>query len=89
VQAGAADPELAASKFTYASYRRDSPFVQPDWNRRAKLSPFAGSRLAFDEASKTFRKLRGYQAMPKLIAGLRAHDAQLDPKSVDGSKRAA
>jgi hypothetical protein len=25
--------------------------------------------LAFDEASKTFRKLRGYQGMPKLVAG--------------------
>jgi transposase-like protein len=45
--------------------------------------------LAFVEASKTFRKLRGYQGMPKLLAGLRAHDAQLEPKSVDGSKRAA
>jgi transposase-like protein len=45
--------------------------------------------VAFVEASKTFRKLRGYQGMPKLVAGLRAHDAQLEPKSVDGSKRAA
>lgn len=45
--------------------------------------------LALDEASKTFRKLRGYEAMPKLVAALRAHDAQLDTKSVDGSKRAA
>ena len=43
--------------------------------------------LALDEASKTFRKLRGYEAMPKLVAALRAHDAQLDTKSVDGSKR--
>jgi hypothetical protein len=31
--------------------------------------------LAFDEASKTFRNLRGYKAMPKLVAGLRAHDS--------------
>ena len=45
--------------------------------------------LALDEASKTFRKLRGYVAMPKLVAALRDHDAQLDTKSVDGSKRAA
>jgi transposase-like protein len=45
--------------------------------------------LAADEASKTFRKLRGYVAMPKLVAALRDHDAQLDTKSVDGSKRAA
>src|SRR3984957_6310095 len=45
--------------------------------------------LAFEEASKTFRKLRGYKGIPKLVAGLRAHDVQLDPKSVDGSKRAA
>ena len=45
--------------------------------------------LALVEASKTFRKLRGYEAMPKLVAALRAHDAQLDTKSVDGSKRAA
>ena len=45
--------------------------------------------LAFEEASKTFRKLRGYKGMPKLVAGLRAYDVQLDPKSVDGSKRAA
>jgi hypothetical protein len=27
--------------------------------------------------------------MPKLVAALRAHDALLDPRSVDGSKRAA
>jgi putative transposase len=45
--------------------------------------------LAADEASKTFRKLRGYVAMPKLVAALRDHDVQLDTKSVDGSKRAA
>lgn len=45
--------------------------------------------LALGEASKTFRRLRGYVAMPKLVAALRAHDAQLDTKSVDASKRAA
>jgi transposase-like protein len=45
--------------------------------------------LALDEASKTFRKLRGYNGMPKLVAALRAHDDQLAPTTVDGSKRAA
>jgi len=45
--------------------------------------------LACHEASKTFRRLRGYVAMPTLVAALRDHDAQLDTKSVDGSKRAA
>lgn len=45
--------------------------------------------LALDEASKTFRRLRGHQGMPKLVAALRAHDAQLEPNTVDGSKRAA
>jgi transposase-like protein len=45
--------------------------------------------LATDEASKTFRRLRGHQGMPKLVAALRAHDTQLEPKTVDGSKRAA
>jgi hypothetical protein len=39
--------------------------------------------------SKTFRKLRGYKAMPKLVAALRAHDAEIAPKAVDDSKRAA
>jgi transposase-like protein len=45
--------------------------------------------LACDEASKTFRKLRGHKSMPKLVDALRAHDAQLQAKSVDASKRAA
>jgi len=45
--------------------------------------------LALDEASKTFRRLRGHQGMPKLAAALRAHDVQLEPKTVDGSRRAA
>jgi putative transposase len=44
---------------------------------------------AAHEASKTFRKLRGYKAMPLLVAALRAHDGQIDPKAVDDSKRAA
>ena len=45
--------------------------------------------LALDEASKTFRKLRGYKAMPRFVAALRAHDVQLESKSVDGSREAA
>ena len=45
--------------------------------------------LALDEAAKTFRKLRGHKGMPKLVAALRAHDAQLDPASIDASTRAA
>jgi transposase-like protein len=45
--------------------------------------------LALDEASKTFRRLRGHQGMPMLVAALNAHDLQLEPKTVDGSKRAA
>ena len=40
--------------------------------------------LALDEASKTFRKLRSHQGMPKLVAGLRAHDALLETKAIDG-----
>jgi len=45
--------------------------------------------LALSEASKTFRKLRGYKGMPKLVAALRDHDASLRPKSVDASHQAA
>lgn len=41
------------------------------------------------EASKTFRKLRGYKAMPKLVAALRAHDAKLSPTVVDAKEKAA
>jgi putative transposase len=41
------------------------------------------------EASKTFRRLRGYSGMPKLIAALRAHDAKLKPVVVDVKERAA
>ena len=33
------------------------------------------------EAERGFRKLVGYRAMPILVAALRAHDAQLEPKS--------
>ena len=41
------------------------------------------------EASRTFRKLRGYAGMPKLVAALRAHDATLDSSNVDAIKPAA
>jgi transposase-like protein len=47
--------------------------------------------VALVEASRTFRKLRGYKDMPKFVAALRAHDATLKPKptTVDRSKKAA
>ncbi len=45
--------------------------------------------VALIEASKTFRKLRGYRGMPKLVAALRAHDKKLKPAIVDATKRAA
>jgi len=45
--------------------------------------------VALIEASKTFRKLRGYKGMPKLVAALRAHDRKLKPASVDASAEAA
>lgn len=45
--------------------------------------------LALDEASKTFRKLRGYKGMPKLVAALRAHDENIKPSTVDASTEAA
>jgi transposase-like protein len=41
------------------------------------------------EASKTFRKLRGYKGMPILVAALREHDQLIKPTSVDASKKAA
>ncbi len=43
---------------------------------------------ALDEASKTFRRLRGHRDMPKLVAALRAHDAKLE-SAVATPKRAA
>ena len=49
----------------------------------------AGSPSLRSEASKTFRELRGYKGMPTLLAALRAHDATLKPRSIDGAKRAA
>ena len=45
--------------------------------------------LALDEASKTFRKLRGHKGMPVLVAALRGHDERLTPASVDASTKAA
>lgn len=45
--------------------------------------------VALTEASKTFRKLRGYKGMPKLVAALRAHDAKLTPTVVDTKEKAA
>lgn len=45
--------------------------------------------VALIEASKTFRKLRGYKGMPKLVAALRAHDKKLKPAIVDATRRAA
>jgi putative transposase len=45
--------------------------------------------VALIEASKSFRKLRGYKGMPKLIAALRAHDAKLNPVVVDAKEKAA
>jgi putative transposase len=45
--------------------------------------------VALVETSKTFRKLRGYVAMPKLVAALREHDATLSSKPVDDSQEAA
>jgi putative transposase len=41
------------------------------------------------EVAKTFRKLRGHRGMPKLVAALRAHDAELMPRVVDAKKKAA
>ena len=45
--------------------------------------------VALVEASKTFRKLRGYKGMPTLVAALHAHDATLKPLPIDDSQEAA
>jgi putative transposase len=45
--------------------------------------------VALDEASKTFRKLRGHKGMPLLVHALRDHDARLTPAPVDASTKAA
>lgn len=44
---------------------------------------------ALDEAAKTFRRLRGYAGIPKLVAALRAHDANIDGTPIDGVTNAA
>jgi transposase-like protein len=43
---------------------------------------------ALTEASKGFRRLRGYQDMPKLVAALRAHDLELGI-TIDDQEQAA
>jgi putative transposase len=45
--------------------------------------------VALVETSKTFRRLRAYVGMPKLVAALRAHDATLNSTTVDASTEAA
>jgi hypothetical protein len=45
--------------------------------------------VALVETSKTFRKLRGYVGMPKLVAALHAHDAAIIPPAVDCNVEAA
>jgi len=46
--------------------------------------------VALVETAKTFRKLRGFVGMPKLVAALRAHDATLGgSKAVDAAVEAA
>ncbi|CAN5175502.1 hypothetical protein BH09MYX1_BH09MYX1_58810 [soil metagenome] len=45
--------------------------------------------IGLREAAKTFRKLRGYKQMSKLVAVLRGHDAELNPSAVDASRKAA
>ena len=45
--------------------------------------------VALIEAAKTFRKLRGYKGMPKLVAALRAHDAKLNQNVIDEKEKAA
>jgi transposase-like protein len=45
--------------------------------------------VALDEASKTFRKLRGFTGMPKLVAALRNHHAKVSPAAIDAKDKAA
>jgi putative transposase len=40
------------------------------------------------EAERSFRRIAGYRGLPKLIAGLRAHDAEID-RCLDNRRRAA
>jgi putative transposase len=47
---------------------------------------------ALDDASKSFRRIRGVRDLPRLVAALRAHDAKLDAAErgdVDTAKKAA
>jgi hypothetical protein len=42
------------------------------------------------EAKRHFRKVAGYRALPKLVAALRVHDADIDrTRQVENGKRAA
>ena len=42
------------------------------------------------EAERHFRKVAGYQALPRLVAALRAHDAAINrPRQLESGKRAA
>lgn len=45
--------------------------------------------VALVEASKTFRRLRGYKGMPILIAALRAHEQTITPLTIDRAVNAA
>ena len=45
--------------------------------------------VALAETAKTFRRLRAYVGMAKVVAALRDHDASLGSKSVDASHEAA
>ena len=56
------------------------------WRDGTMILRWAATALI--EASKQFRKLRGYAGMGKLVAALRAHDAALD-SAVDRKENAA
>jgi len=45
--------------------------------------------VALVETAKTFRKLRGFVGIPKLVAALRAHETTPASKAVDASQEAA
>lgn len=57
------------------------------WNGGEMVLRWVATALV--EAAKTFRKLRGYKGMPKLVAALAARDQQLTPTSIDRSNKAA
>lgn len=44
--------------------------------------------IGLQEATKGFRRLKGHEGMPKLVAALRAHDASLDGKLAPKKKAA-